>query len=43
MDAWNDFSNWASSTTISVEKDIGSFATGVADNTADFIKINKIS
>ena len=32
MGAWNDFSNWASSTAAAVEKDIGNFATGVADN-----------
>ena len=31
MGAWNDFSQWASSTAAAVEKDIGSFATGVAD------------
>ena len=32
MGAWNDFSQWASSTAAAVEKDIGNFATGVADN-----------
>ena len=32
MGAWNDFSNWASSTAAAVEKDIANFATGIADN-----------
>ena len=32
MGAWNDFSQWASSTAAAVEKDMSNFATGVADN-----------
>ena len=32
MGAWNDFSNWASSTAAAVDNDIKNFATGLVDN-----------